>query len=152
MRCKSPALRVAPGAETEIYEKGEPSKMRKSLTKTVLMSAALLLTSSLTAWAQTTTPPTPCDTCQDRKDIRHDTKDARKDRRDIRKDSKDRRSDVRDYRDDKRDGASQAELRSDRRDIRKDTRDVNKDRRDLHKDRRDRRADFRDLRHDRHGR
>ena len=54
--------------------------MRKSLTKSVLISAALLLGSCLTALAQSATPP--CDACQDRRDIRHDTRDIRSDRRD----------------------------------------------------------------------
>ena len=56
-----------------------------------------MVVSCLTAFAQSTT--TPCDTCQDRRDIRQDTRDIRHDRGDINKDGRDLRSDVRDYRD-----------------------------------------------------
>ena len=70
--------------------------MRESLTKSVLTSAALLLASCVAAWAQSAAPPTHCDTCQDRRDIRADTRDIHRDRRDLRADRRDRRADVRD--------------------------------------------------------
>jgi hypothetical protein len=137
------------GPKPKSLRRGNRNEMRKSLTKSVLMSAALLLGSCLTALAQSATPP--CDACQDRRDIRHDTRDIRSDRRDVRGDVRERREDARDLREDRREGASRQELREDRREVTRDTRDIRGDRRDLHADRRDRRADFRDVRHDRRG-
>jgi hypothetical protein len=73
--------------------------MREPLTKTFLLSAALLLASCVAAFAQA---PKPCDTCQDRRDIRSDTRDIHRDRRDLRSDRHDRRADFRDLRHDRR--------------------------------------------------
>src|SRR5207248_10880986 len=106
------------GPKPKSLRRGNRSEMRKSLTKSVLMSAALLLASCMIVLAQSTTPS--CDACQDRRDIRQDTKDVRSDRGDIHADSEDLRSDVRDYREERREGASQEELMADRREMRSD--------------------------------